>query len=327
MGLWASSAFLWYIRIQVSDLSKGISTLMKNKQYFYTITEKKFSTTNQDTKTQNQKCWTYTDGDNTIKLTTYLYHAEMVSKEGNTTPLLISYEQQHGNMVSFLLPLESISQNSGLPGRRGKILVKKFSQVAFFSQHRVLVLIILSIRSQRLGRGERRQSCTFGYWCSHPIKKKSSKPQQGKTKRNTSEESPGIYDPKEYPSWLQNMVTPRCQQENFAPTKFEIKIWVWNFGRGVEDSKIQRNGFPLFKLTFILSRRSVKQTDVATLKKKTRLTLGSTYCFAYIPTHCFVAFITLTLGANFTESWITREDGGDLVKKFSKVVFSANMEF
>ena len=31
MGRWASSAFLRYIHIQVGDLSKGISTLMKNK--------------------------------------------------------------------------------------------------------------------------------------------------------------------------------------------------------------------------------------------------------------------------------------------------------
>ena len=39
MGHWASSAFLRYIRIQVSDISKGISTLMKNNHAFYTIPE------------------------------------------------------------------------------------------------------------------------------------------------------------------------------------------------------------------------------------------------------------------------------------------------
>ena len=39
MGRWASSAFLHYIRIQVSDLSKGIITLMKNNHAFYTIPE------------------------------------------------------------------------------------------------------------------------------------------------------------------------------------------------------------------------------------------------------------------------------------------------
>ena len=39
MGRWASSAFLRYIRIQVSDLIKGISTLMTNNHAFYTIPE------------------------------------------------------------------------------------------------------------------------------------------------------------------------------------------------------------------------------------------------------------------------------------------------
>ena len=39
MGRWASSAFLRYIRIQVSNLSKGVSTLMKNNHAFYTITD------------------------------------------------------------------------------------------------------------------------------------------------------------------------------------------------------------------------------------------------------------------------------------------------
>ena len=39
MGRWASSAFLRYIRIQVSDLSKDISTLMAKNCAFYTIPE------------------------------------------------------------------------------------------------------------------------------------------------------------------------------------------------------------------------------------------------------------------------------------------------
>ena len=37
MGRWSSSAFLRYIRIQVSDLRKSISTLMTNSHAFYTI--------------------------------------------------------------------------------------------------------------------------------------------------------------------------------------------------------------------------------------------------------------------------------------------------
>ena len=39
MGRWSSSAFLRYIGIQVSDISKGISTLMTNNHAFYTISE------------------------------------------------------------------------------------------------------------------------------------------------------------------------------------------------------------------------------------------------------------------------------------------------
>ena len=39
MGRWLSRAFLRYIRIQVSDLSKGISTLMTTNHAFYTIPE------------------------------------------------------------------------------------------------------------------------------------------------------------------------------------------------------------------------------------------------------------------------------------------------
>ena len=39
MGQWASSAFLRYIHIQVSDLSKSIITLMTNNHAFYAIPE------------------------------------------------------------------------------------------------------------------------------------------------------------------------------------------------------------------------------------------------------------------------------------------------
>ena len=39
MGRWASSAFLRYISIQVSDLSKGTSTLMTTNHALYTIPE------------------------------------------------------------------------------------------------------------------------------------------------------------------------------------------------------------------------------------------------------------------------------------------------
>ena len=36
VGQWASSAFLRYIHILVSDLSQGISTLTTNNHVFYT---------------------------------------------------------------------------------------------------------------------------------------------------------------------------------------------------------------------------------------------------------------------------------------------------
>ena len=39
MGRWSSSAFLRYIRIQVSDLSKVIINLMTNNNAFYRILE------------------------------------------------------------------------------------------------------------------------------------------------------------------------------------------------------------------------------------------------------------------------------------------------
>ena len=39
MGRWGSSTFLRYIQIQVSDLGKGIITLMTNNHAFYTIPE------------------------------------------------------------------------------------------------------------------------------------------------------------------------------------------------------------------------------------------------------------------------------------------------
>ena len=39
MGRWKRRSFLRYIRIQASDLSKGIITLMTNNHAFYTIPE------------------------------------------------------------------------------------------------------------------------------------------------------------------------------------------------------------------------------------------------------------------------------------------------
>ena len=45
-------------------------------------------------------------------------------------------------------------------------------------------------------------------------------------------------------------IIPRCQRDIFAPTEFEIKIWVCSFGREVEYTKIRRNEFPLCLANF-----------------------------------------------------------------------------
>ena len=50
--------------------------------------------------------------------------------------------------------------------------------------------------------------------CSSPRKEKQSKPQRWKEKRNPREESRGISNPKEDPSWRQKEVIPRCQRYN-----------------------------------------------------------------------------------------------------------------
>ena len=71
-----------------------------------------------------------------------------------------------------------------------------------------------------------------------------------------------VYNSYMDPSWHQKELITRCQRENFAPTEFEIQIWVLNFGREVDYTKIQRNGFPFARLTFLLSQRSGNKTDV-----------------------------------------------------------------
>ena len=156
---------------------------------------------------------------------------------------------------------------------------------------------MLYIRSWLLGLGGRRQSCPFGDWCIYPIKEKHSKNQTGKYSfrhfiihvvpheiisivNPNWEKQIGISNPKEDPSWLQKEVITGWQRENLAPTKFEIQIWVFNFGRRVEYSKIWRDRFPFAWITFLLRRQSRKQTDVDTILKTLRPTPGSTHCFA-----------------------------------------------
>ena len=101
-------------------------------------------------------------------------------------------------------------------------------------------------------------------------------PNEGKQIGIPKKESLGISNPKEYLSWHQKEVIPRCQRknsnkdpswrqkglilrcqrENFVPTKFEIQIWVSNFGRGVKYSMISRDRFTFAQLTFLLSRKN-----------------------------------------------------------------------
>ena len=71
-----------------------------------------------------------------------------------------------------------------------------------------------------------------------------------------------VYNFYVYPSWRQTELIPRCQRENFAPTEFEIQIWVLKFGREVEYTKIRRKEFPFARLTFLLIRLSGEKTDV-----------------------------------------------------------------
>ena len=47
-----------------------------------------------------------------------------------------------------------------------------------------------------------------------------------------------VYNSYVDPSWREKELIPMCQRENFAPTEFEIQMWVLNFGRGVEYTKI-----------------------------------------------------------------------------------------
>ena len=135
--------------------------------------------------------------------------------------------------------------------------------------------------------------------CSSPRKAKNSKsptgeyvvphkqtrrvnPNRGKQGVIPEKESPGIANSKgdpswrqrelilrcqggnsnEDPSWCQKELVPSCQQEIFAPTQFENQISVLNFGHGVQYSNIWINGFPFARLTFLLSQRSGKKTDV-----------------------------------------------------------------
>ena len=94
MKQWSRNAFLWYIHIQVSNLSKGIITLITNNQAFYTIPEAEifYHMPRQDKTTPNHIGWTYTKEDDNIQLLHSLYSIKMISKEVTPTPLIIESE-------------------------------------------------------------------------------------------------------------------------------------------------------------------------------------------------------------------------------------------
>ena len=100
----------------------------------------------------------------------------------------------------------------------------------------------------------------------------------------------------------------RCQQDNFAPEGFEIQIGVWNSGREVDYTKTQGNEFPLCTAHFSSEPTKWKQDGNSDILKTLRPTPWATHCLTWKPTHLFVAFIPFTLGVNFLESRITRED-------------------
>ena len=99
---------------------------MTNNHAFYTIPKiEVVYHTPGHYNTDPQRLSLILDQDDSTQLPPSRYRAKMVSKDGNTTPLLIYSEQQHNNMFSLLLPLKSITQNPGIPRRTDKILVLK----------------------------------------------------------------------------------------------------------------------------------------------------------------------------------------------------------
>ena len=163
--------------------------------------------------------------------------------------------------------------------------------------------------------------------CSYPRKYKHRKSQRGKSKRNPPEESPGISNTKEDPSWRQKEVIMMCQRDNFVPTKFEIQIWVWNFWRRVDYYKIWRYGFPFARLTFLLRGRSGNQTDVAEILKPSVPPLYQ--LIDYPRSQLFASFLLflLSLGSISQNTGLPGRMGKILVKKFSWVAFFSQHGF
>ena len=110
------------------------------------------------------------------------------------------------------------------------------------------------------------------------------------------------------------------------PTEFEIQIWVLNFWREVEYTKIQRNEFSLCTDQFFFRSGEVEiRQTIARILKILRPTPGSTHFFTWKPTRCFVSFVQFTLGVDFPEYRITQEDGEDF--SLLSTILSLKFEF
>ena len=81
---------------------------MTNNHAFYTILEIEVVYHTPGQTDTDPKILILKNEDEKTQLPPYRYRAKMDSKEGNTTSLLIYYEHQHGNMVSFLTPRSQI---------------------------------------------------------------------------------------------------------------------------------------------------------------------------------------------------------------------------
>ena len=146
IGRWYINALLWYIWVQVSNLSKVISDLMVSTWAFFTIPEVEliYYTTDQPgvqphRLNPQQGIKNYT----TYSLSLTRWNGPQVRNTHST--LSENSEQWSGNMVYFFLPLETISQNTRISGMKGnfKFWFKSLSLGSVFSQHGILVLRLL----------------------------------------------------------------------------------------------------------------------------------------------------------------------------------------
>ena len=105
IGQWSSNSFLWYIRIQVSDHSKGIIDLMVSNKALYTIPEAKgiyYTLGQPGVQFHILKPHWGIKINTTFSLVLPLINGPQ-GRDTQTTLSEIS-EQQHGKMVQFFKP-------------------------------------------------------------------------------------------------------------------------------------------------------------------------------------------------------------------------------